>query len=86
VAPARGSAVRERTLQRRPIQRLDRAADAGRIPRERREIAGVAFERVPGQPALDAQVIQVRVDDERPTTHDQRPRLMTGDQRLMTKD
>ena len=48
--PAAALFANER-FERWPIQRLDRSADAGRVLRERREIAGVAFERVPGQPA-----------------------------------
>jgi hypothetical protein len=41
---------------------------------------------VPGQPALHAQVIEVRIDDERPTTHDHGPRLTTSNPRLTTND
>ena len=48
-------------LERLPIQRFDRPAGAGGKGGERRQIARVALERVARQPALDAQVIEVRV-------------------------
>ena len=52
-------------FERLAIERLDRPAGAGGEGGERRQIARVALERVAGQPALDAQMIEVRVDDRR---------------------
>ena len=45
-----------------PIERLDRGAVRRGEARQRTQIAGVALERVVGQPALDAEMIEVRVD------------------------
>ena len=71
---AAGSLLAHERLERRAIERVERAACGGGIPSERGQIARVALERVIGQPALDAQMIQESVDHR------------TVDSRLSTRD
>ncbi len=66
-ATERGDSPRARcwptnaSSRRRSSDSMAPAARRGEL-RERSQIAGVALERVIGQPALDAEMIEVRVD------------------------
>jgi hypothetical protein len=62
--PAAALFANER-FERVAIQGFDAPPGAGRVGGERRQVPAVALERVRRQPALDAQVIQVRFDERR---------------------
>ena len=60
-----GHLLADECFERGPVERGERALDAGRELRERAQIARVALDRVIGEAPLDAQVIQKGVDHDR---------------------
>ena len=59
---AAGDLLADECLERLTVERVGRHAEPGGVRRERGQVARVAFERVRGQPPLDAQMVQERVN------------------------
>jgi len=67
--PAFGSAILSDDLLRLAIQRFDRLPRARGKRRESRQIACVTLQRVAGEAALHAQMIEIGLYDRRETSH-----------------
>src|SRR6185295_12264336 len=59
---AAGALLPDERLEHRAIERFRTASRTGGVLRQRAEISTVALEGVIGEPALDAEVIEVGVD------------------------